>query len=333
MTISPAFADVLRGGRVEFNRRHAQARHRYPGMDGAAFLDLLAGPVDAIVAAVAETDRAAVPSVVDVLYDLSLSLFGQRWIGPGGRAPAILDLWLAMAQNAPLFVASDPHRLMSALANAQVHWATQENGIGWSQTVIALATRARNVDELLTAGQVAAWRHGLAHYRESALDRARDLEPSLAAIALGIGLREWTPDLIAALREDRWFRPDARQPVSRPFVATHIGAFVGFGGGFEAPPLASLHLGELLLTSGRAHFGVYADAFGATLQPTVQTSSVSAQSLPPGWRIEGADLIFRAGRLSFAEKGAITSAVAHADILLVTHAYAHAASVIALPAP
>ncbi len=331
MSVSPAFAEVLRGGRIEFNRRHAQARHRYPGIDDAGFLELLAGPIDAIVSAVATRDAAAVPKLVDAIYDLALALVGQRWIGPGGRAPAILDLWLAMAQNAPHFVASDPSRLLAALANAQVHWATHGGGRDWAQTVIALAARASHVDELLRAGQVAAWRHGLAHYRDSALERARTLEPSLAAIALGVGMRDWNADVLDVLRKDRWFRP-GMPPQARPHVVASVGAFAGFGGGFESPPLASLHLGELCLQSGKARFGVYADAFGATLQATAESSALSAQSLPPGWRIDHADLVYPGGRLSFAEQGAITSAVAHADVLLVTHAYAHAASVIALAA-
>ena len=331
MSVSPAFAEVLRAGRAEFNRRHAQARHRYPGMDDEAFLALLGGPIDALVAQVAAVSAQAVPRVVDSIFDITLGLVGQRWLGPGGRAPGIIDLWLAMAQNAPQFIAQDPQRLLSATANAQVHWSQHGDGLAWSQTLITLATRAPNVDELLRAGQVAAWRHGLAHYRESALERARQLPRELTALAFGVGLRQWEDHFLDQMQADRWFRPDQPDAHARPAVVAKVGAFIGFGGGFEAPPLASMNGNDLLLQTGKAQFLVFADAYGSSLQPTCGPAVVSAQALPAGWRMQAGELIHRGGRLNFSKDGPITSAVARADTLLVTHAYTHAATVIALP--
>ncbi len=331
MTVSPAFAEVLRAGRAELNRRHGLARHRYPGIDDEVFLGLLAGPLDALVAQVAAVDAGAVPRVVECVYDLSLSLLGQRWLGPGGRAPGILDGWLALAQNAPRFIAEDPQACLAAIANAQVHWSQQGDGIAWTQTLIALAARAPSLDELLRAGQVAAWRHGLAHYRMSALQRARQLPRELTAIAFGLGLREWQDGYLDQLAADCWFRPDAKDAGKRPRVVARIGDFVGFGGGFPTPPLASCDSSQLLLQSEAVQFLVFADAYGASLQPAGGPAPVSAQRLPTGWRIAGSVLSWPGGQLDFAEHGAITSAVANADTLVLTHAYSHAATLIALP--
>lgn len=331
MSVSPAFAEVLRAGRGEFNRRHGLARHRYPGIDDEVFLGLLAGPVDALVGHVAAVDGGVVPRLVECAYDLTLSLLGQRWLGPGGRAPGILDGWLALAQNAPRFIAEDPQRSLAAVANAQVHWSQQGDGIAWTQTLIALAARASSLDELLRAGQVAAWRHGLAHYRDSALARARQLPRELVAIAFGLGLREWQDAYLEKLGADRWFRPDERVPGKRPRVVARIGDFVGFGGGFPTPPLASHDGDQLLLQSDAVQFMVFADAYGASLQVAGGPAPISAQRLPTGWRIAGSVLSWPGGKLDFADHGALTSAVANADTLVLTHAYSHAATLVALP--
>ena len=88
MSVSTALAEVLRGGRAEFNRRYAEAQHRYPGLDAQAFNDYLSGPVDQLVTQVARSDAAAVAALVEAAYDIGLTLHAQRWIGPGARTKA-----------------------------------------------------------------------------------------------------------------------------------------------------------------------------------------------------------------------------------------------------
>ena len=333
MSVGSALGEVLRGGRAEFNRRFVLAQQRWPALDPAAFSELLAGPVDGICDAVARVQPSALPATVDALYDTTLSLLGQRWIGPGGRAAAIVHGWSVLARQAPALLALQPAPLLTAVANAMVHWSAHGGGADWLATLAALAPRARSPEELLRAGQVAAWRHGLAHYRDSALERARTLERELLAIAFGVPIGDWQDTMLDRLRGDRWYRPDQPEPGRAARVIGRVGAFVGFGGRFAEPPLAALDGGDLILHANGQRFALHADAYGHSLQAHGEGALPAAIALPAGWRIEGAQLIGPGLRQAFLDQGAITSAAATADVLLLTHAWSHSATVLALPLP
>ena len=329
MPLTPAFADVLRGGRSEFNRRFSIGQQRHAGIDPAAFGELLGGPIDAIVAKVAQVDGAAVPMLVDTLYDLTLTLLGQRWIGPGGRAPKVLDGWAMLADNAPAVLAQQPQSLLAAVANALVHWSAYGGGEFWLRTLTTLAQRARSADELLRAGQVAAWRHGLAHYREGALERAQQLDRELLALALTVPLADWRDELLTRMARNRWYRPD-KPPRAGPRVALRVGAFVGFGGRFAEPPLVGSIDGQMLLHSAGQRFTLHVDVYGGNVQAHSDGKLAPAHELPPGWRIDGSVLVSPEQRFPFVEHGAITSSAVTIDTLVLTHAWSHGATVVAL---
>ncbi len=329
MSLTPAFADVLRGGRAEFNRRFAIGQQRYNSIDPAAFSELLTGPVDHIVGAVARVDGGAVPALADALFDLSLALLGQRWIGTGGRAPSVLAGWALLADKAPVLLAQQPQLLLTAIANALVHWSSFGGGEYWLRTLATLAPRARNADELLRAAQVAAWRHGLAHYRDSAQERARQLDRELLALALTVPLADWQDEMLTRMARNRWYRPD-KPPFAAPSVALRVGAFVGFGGRFVEPPVVGSIDGELLLHAGGQRYSLHADVYGANVQPHSDGKLAPAHELPPGWRIEGSVLLSPERRFPFDEQGAITSSATTIDTLVLTHAWSHAATVVAL---
>lgn len=330
MTLTPAFAEVLRGGRAEFNRRFAIGQQRYPTLDPAEFSELLSGPVDAIVGAVARVDNGAVPALADSLFDLCLALLGQRWIGTGGRAPALLAGWQLLADKAPALLAQQPQKLLTAIANALVHWPAFGGGEPWLRTLATLAERARSADELLRAAQVAAWRHGMVHYRDSALERARQLDRELLALALSVAPADWQDEILLRMARDRWYRPD-KPPLQRPCALMRVGAFVGYGGRFVEPPVAGSIDGELLLHSGGQRYSLHADVYGANVQPHSEGKLAPAHELPVGWQIEGSVLVSPGKRFAFVEHGDITSSAVSSDTLVLTHAWSHALTVVALP--
>lgn len=330
MLTSSALVEALRGGRAEFNRRFELAQLRYPAIDPGTFSELLNGPLDLIAKRVQRVDSGAVPALIDTLYDTSLALLGQRWIGPGGRAPALVSGWELLAERAPGLLAQQPQALIKSVANALVHWSAHGGGDDWLLTLADLAARARSPDELLCAGQVAAWRHGLAHYRQSALERARALDSELLALALGVQPGDWHDGMLVRLQAERWYRPELTDTSEAPRVAGQVGAFIGFGGRFEEPPLCGVINGELLLDSGSARFSLYADAYGANVQAHGDGQLLAAQSLPKGWRIDGGMLFSPQQRFDFTDKGVITSSASNIDTLVVTHAWSHAATLVAL---
>lgn len=331
MSLMPPLAEALRGGRAEFNRRFAEAQHRYPGLDAQAFTALLAGPVDRMIARVAGVDPGAVAATVDSVYDIGISLLAQRWIGPNGRAPGIVELWLAVAEAAPQHLAQAPTRLLAGLANAMVHWWAQGGGEPWAHAMTRLAARARGPEELLRAGQVAAWRMGMAHYRESALERLRSLDRELGALALDVALGAWDEGIYAQLQQDRWFQPGAMQDRQQAAFERQVGAFIGFGGRFSEPPVVAARAGVLIFQSGSERYQLYADAYGATLHALVEAPIRAAIRLPAGFALDGPMLTGPGLQLALADRGVVTSAAASGDTLVLTHAWSHAATLISLP--
>lgn len=169
----------------------------------------------------------------------------------------------------------------------------------------------------------------MVHFRDSALERARGLERELLAICFGLPLERWQDTMLEQMFADRWYRPDAPAE-TRPRVAARVGAFIGFGGRFAEPPLVVFHEGELLLAAAGARYSLHADAFGACVQPHGEGAVKAQLALPAGWRLQGVQLSGPGLRLAVAELGAITSAAASADTLVLTHAWSHAATVLAL---
>lgn len=330
MSVSTALAEVLRGGRAEFNRRYAEAQHRYPGLDAQAFSDYLGGPVDQIATRVARRDASAVAAVVEAAYDIGLTLHAQRWIGPGARTAGIVETWLALAEQAPQHLVQAPAQVLAALANALVHWWAHGGGAPWARTLLRVAVRARTPEDLLRAGQVAAWRHGLAHYRDSALERLRTLDRELAALVFELPLAQWDEGVLARLQQDRWWRPDAGSDRRAASLAGTVGEFIGYGGRFPEPPIVGHRDGQLLLQSGQERYALYADAYGANLQAVAEAPLRAALRLPAGYSLDQGVLIGPGVRIALGDRGEITSAAADAHTLVLTHAWSHAATLIAL---
>jgi hypothetical protein len=233
------FHTALAANRERYNAQFRLARHRAKQLDANAFLALLRdslGPaVDAAAAAGAD------PAVVtDALIDLAFATHGHL--------PAGLDTLLpALAR----FVAADPRRVPVAMANALLH----VQSLDWVTTMTTVTPSLSTVDELLDVGAVAAWRHGLAVLRRSALEAARRVSPAVLATVLG------TSD-VDALAADPWF---TGQDLGLR-VVRRVGAFRGFGGTFARPPRVFTSHGQWHATDGTSTWRVHVDRFGTSIR-------------------------------------------------------------------
>ena len=223
-----------------FHRALAERRDRYNAtfrlarsLDAAEFLAHLRDIVGPIVDS-AGGDPVA---VTDALIDLSVALAGRG------------EVWPVLRTVAP-FVGAAPRRVPVSLANALYHLGSAPSGRPgeWVSMMATVAERAHDVDELLDAGAVAAWRCGLARLRSSALEVAGRLRPELLAIAAGP----------AESLADPWFDPGA----TSLRVVSRVGAFRGFGGVFARPPVVSTSDGGWYASDGVDAWRVYADRFG-----------------------------------------------------------------------
>ena len=359
--ITGAYAQALKDNRPSFNARFAEARRTQPRLDPHEFADTLRTTVAALVAATeqARPDRTA--EIVNVLYDLSLDLLAREFIGPHSRYPFITLGWRDLLPALGAHLAESPRTVAGAITNALYNLSVEPAARPqeWLDSMRALAPLCPGLPELLQAGQVVAWRAGLAHYRRGALALCRQLPPPLALAALGLHANTQPasdstgppivslatgkpggidPDLFVLLDRldgDPWLRPvDACTPNPRRELklVARTGAFRGFGGLFMAPPLVTASGDHFVARDGDARWLLTADVFGATFHRTGDLPALTGSGVFQLDRTGKVTLRQAQGTFSkvFPELANFTSAAATDRTLAITTPFSHAICFVAL---
>ncbi|HEV7591119.1 MAG TPA: hypothetical protein VGO40_23615 [Longimicrobium sp.] len=330
--LAPSFASFLRAARPELNARFAEARRQRPDLDGEAFARFLREAADPLVRAVERVQPERAPEVARAAYELGLELVGQRLAGPAARDPWVNAGWREVAPAAAALVAAAPERVLGALGNALHRLAATPGArpAEWVTAMAALAPRCADGDAFLAAGQVAAWRAGMAHYRAGALAAADALPPELALAAVRAPGGGW-PEVRRRLAADPWFDPSAPAAAGLRVVA-RAGAFRGFGGLFAQPPVAVAAGEHFLVRSGGDCWLLTADAFGATFHRATAEESKGPHpsSVPPGVTARGTTVSVDGAHLDLPELGEITGVAANGTTLALTSPLSHAVVLLAL---
>ena len=336
--ISPTLGAVLRAERHQLNERFAVARLRHPDLDAEAFAGFIRGAVDPLVGAVARTRFERVTDVTLAAYDIALELVGQKLVGRSARTPHVGGAWRRILPEVAPLVAADPQRMIGAVCNASHHVSSTPGARpgAWIDLMVRLAGQCSDTATFLTLGQVAAWRAGMAHFRESALAAADKLPESLALAAMDAPGAHWS-QVRDRLSTDPWYDPATPNDTSAvPRIVARAGAFRGFGGLFTEPPTVAMADGQLLVRGGSECWLLTADAFGATFHRAVpeEFERARAQSaLPEGVSVRGATATIRGTGVALPNGfGEATSAWANRTTLALTSAYTHAVVLIAVPA-
>jgi hypothetical protein len=314
-TVGKPLGDILAAGRTRFNARAAMAAQRYRGFDPAAFAAFLAGPVDAVVGAVASVEADRVAPVAVAVYDIALDLIGQGLAGPTARDAIVDRAWTALASSLARLIAAEPVQALGAITNAvlQLRKFPALRVDDWLSGMVAAAPLADSVSALRGAGQVLAWRAGMAHFREGALGVATSLPHELARVVLDTRAEE-PQTTIAAFRADRWWTPDGRRE-----QGVEAGAFTGFGGLFAEPPVPRASGAEFVVRSADRHYLLVADAYGAVLLPAAVGDFAAADAHPQSWKGAADRLPFPVHDLRVAhtvDSTAIGSPLSHAIRIL-----------------
>ena len=261
-SLSPGFVAVLRACREEINARFVLFRREFPDLEREAYLEFLRTKGDQLVRAVEAVEPVSVVETGRVVCEVGLELVARNLAGPNARHRWIDETWRCVLTAAAAVVAAAPHRVIASLSNAmhQLTSTREARPAQWLALMERAVPFARDVESLLGAGQVAAWRSGLTHYRDGALAVAERLEPALALAVLGADGD--VASVLARLRENAWFDPGQSGSPSR--LVARAGAFRGFGGPFLVPPVVIRLKGQWLAGSGDEHWLLTADAFGAT---------------------------------------------------------------------
>jgi hypothetical protein len=277
-------AEWLEAQREELNQRFLLARRRYPRLEPGPVLDLLARVLPPIA------DQGGSHALLTAVYDLILLHAGRDALA---AHPGLAALFVETFPRIRTELERAPGVLVPSLSNAVEN--LREKGEAFARTLPAVVTGLDDPRKVLDASAVLAWRLGDPRLRASALRIAAGLPPGQVLAALG--LEAWpeaaAPVAIAALQLDAWHLPSdlvsagtleaiARAPeervpsvvdalrTARPtslgrwHVVGSVGAFTGFGGSFDAPPVV-LDGGDrhtLHVRVGDAFFSLEADVFG-----------------------------------------------------------------------
>lgn len=333
--ITGPLARILESGRSRYNAKFAQARWNYPQFNAQAFADHLR----TVVALIAESVEASVPEkveeVVDVLYDISLDLLSRGFFA---RHPMIAEGWVELLGGLPKHLAASPKRFTASVTNALFNLSTSASGnpAQWSAIMKRAGNAASDVSLLLEVGKAAAWRCGMAHYRNDALKICEELLPELVCAALDMREGLTPPEvktIVERMKDDPWFVPDAGEQTppkeKRLRMAAEAGGFRGFGGLFISPPKVLFVDGNFIVYDDESCWRLYADAFGSAflrenqLKPASSASVSMAFSIDPKGRIAlgryKADFPELSGATSFASDGttlAVTIPFSHAVYLI-----------------
>lgn len=263
---------VLESRRERYNSLFALLRHGHRRVTAEAFGDLLQRRVLPLAEAAARIDGDGLEKVMDALYETALDLLAHGILGPVGRGPVVDELWGDPLIRLMHWILRSPRELLASLSNAVWTLSLEREALArsWMDELLRLAPRCSSSRTLLDLGQVLAWRLGMAHWRETALDAWDRLPDDLAMdCLLGTEDRGETSRgrVARALRHDRWWVPgSAVEEGPRLLFVGRLGGFEGFGGAFLTPP-------ELLVSAGRIHafddfccFGIHGDGYGLLLR-------------------------------------------------------------------
>ena len=327
--MTSAFADFLRAHRGELNARFAMARRRLPALEGARFGPFLMTSVAPLVEAVPPGNASAVGHAA---YQVALELCGQRLAGAGASGGQVGAAWAALRVAAARRRSEEPERTLAAAANAlvQLEAAPGARPAAWAEVMGAMAPRVASVDDWLLAGQVAAWRAGLAHYREGALSAADRLPTDLALALVGAPPDGDWPAVRSRLAADPWHVP--AEPATGRRVVARVGDFRGFGGLFPVPPSVVWGGDRFLVTSDGDAWVLFADAWGATFHRASDEDRRAAAATgaeAPRWSDRRVELA--GGGIDVPMRGEVTSAAIAASTLAVTSSHSHALVLLAIP--
>lgn len=329
-----SLARILKGRRGDFNARFAEKQITHPDLDGDAFLELLRQEVAPVMEAVGQVKAESALVVGQVLYDVVLDLFADGLLARDG---VLAQVWRELLPSLASLLVQEPQRVAASVLNGAYN-ISQTSGARpaqWIAVMRGVAPLCADAETFLRAGQMAAWRTGMAQYRLDALQILKGLDGNIARVIFGLDADASEPDTSAlhyALMANPWYVPvDSGQPTADKKelrVVKRVGAFRGFGGTFVGTPRVSWTRAGFVASDGSENYLLMADAFGATLH---RIEKVNAESTAMPFKL-GKDGTVRFGEVTgkFPELANATSSTANQTTLAVTTELSYGVYLIAL---
>ena len=337
--IAGPLAETLRRGRDRLNTKFAYARRKYPALDEGVFIEHLRFVLAPVAEAVHNARPDRVDETIEALYDISLELTGKAYLGQKTRYTALVIAWRKLFPRLALLLAAEPARFASAVTNAVCNLSATPGArpTFWIDAMAEIGSRSADVSSFLEAGKVVAWRAGLAHYRQSALEAVKRIEPELARVALALpeSSAAQLETIVGRLMIDPWLAPaaavesEAREKHLR--IVSVVGAFRGFGGGFVSPPKVALSEGEIVAFDNENCWAITADLFGATFHRIGNTMPEIDNKQRADFTIDKSGRVTKDSHsVTFAQLAEASSAASNEATLAVTIPHSHSVYLIAL---
>ncbi len=279
------FARCLEEQREYFNNLYTVARRTRRNLDKEIFGRHLIEVVAPLVDGAAKSRPDCARRLSNDLYELSLELVSRKYLGVANRYPAVDILWRKALPKLIKFLPEGGRDFVAALSNAVYNLEITPNvtPATWLKALLQVADGCSTWHELLLAGKVLAWRCGMAHYRESAIEVWRSMHKELKLATLGLlqEEEEISLDLLEKSLADPWWLPGVKKGTNYELeIVGTVGGFQGFGGTFLTPPEVMKAGEDIYAFDDEACWSVHADCYGVTLQRFGRT-------LPDGEQTDG----------------------------------------------
>jgi hypothetical protein len=288
--------------------------------------------VDPLIQTIEALDTSRVAATAWAAYDAALIVVAEKLAGPGGRHMEIDRAWQELLPALAPLVAQAPTRVIGAVTNALCRLASSPStrAAEWVDRLLALAPQLDTLETLLGAGQVAAWRCGLAQYRKGALTAADALPPTVALRLLDAPENADWSTIRTRLAKERWWNP-AQDFTPQPLqIVRTAGTFRGFGGLFVEPPFVAAQDEHIFARAGGLCWLLTADAFGATFhRATPEEFAAASAGRSATVRFANTSLTVDGKTRDLPALGTITTAAATSDTVAVTGLLTHSITLLA----
>jgi len=302
---------------------------------------LLEAQLNALLAPISDALAGESPSTfrreTEVLRVLSEELMRGRYFDEA-RFPEMRSAWRDLLPKIPGLILGNARNLAGAVSNSvyRLTLASPSAPKRWLAIMEQVGPRCRNIETFLEIGKIAAWRAGMAEYRDAALEILREIDPALAVYALGLKPSAELPAISAILEQmerDPWRHPETfgKQPDRRCLaVVSVVGSFRGFGGEFITPPRVTNHSGEFILSDVESEWTLTADCFGSRLHRNRIEGSRPVAWGKPGLTLSNSGKVTK-GNLTaeFSRLAQASSHASNATTLAVTLPHSHSVFLVA----
>lgn len=275
-------APHLRADRARFNAQFATAQARFPNLNADDFHVVLRELVAPLVLACEEIVPERSAEVTAAAYESALQLCAAQVLGPRARNDVLNRAWHELLPQIAHLIVQNPRRCLRRTSNA-LHLLAQHDAAKaqmWSEIMLSIAPICTDVPTWENAGFVAAWRCGLAHFRNHALKIVGQLTPAIGRLALRSSDENWTRTLENL--QNVWLDSADKNNLQ---WRGYVGDFIGLGGMMSAPPRAYWFENRFWIWNGQSWLNLWADSFGVTLTPAAAPVGFQGQA-KSDWRVD-----------------------------------------------